>query len=73
MATIRTYNLGTTAKQRAIQNNHGRYFNILHKRAALRGLGKPFRNSYTFWIENIPAQMPTISRQISLHGPQIPN
>ena len=33
------------------------------------GLGKPFRSSYMFWTENIPAQMPTVLRQISLHGP----
>ena len=45
------------------------YFNFLHKRATLGGLGKPFRGFYTFWTENIPTQMPTVSRQISLHGP----
>ena len=54
MATIHTHNLGTTAKKRAIQNNHEQYFNILHKRAALGRLGKPFQSSYMFWIENIP-------------------
>ena len=32
-------------------------------------LANLFEVFYTFWIENIPEQMPIISRQISLHGP----
>ena len=37
----------------------------------LGGLGKSFPDSNQIWLENFPAQVPIISRQIDIYGIRI--